>query len=127
MADLNSWAFSGCLSKDAVVKDVNGKKLVEMSVAQNNGFGDYKYTNWITVKWWGERAAKAAQYFTKGTLVTGAGAIKPDTYTGNDGVQHTNLVVTVSDLQKLRNAKDQTNQTTGSSESIEDMPEDIPY
>lgn len=121
MADLNNWAFTGCLSRDAVVKDVNDKKLVEMSVAQNNGFGDYKYTNWITVKWWGERAAKAAQYFTKGTLVTGAGAVKLDTYTGGDGVQHTNLMITVNDLQKLRNAKD-SNDAEPSTEEPEGDP-----
>ena len=96
-----------------------------MSVAQNNGYGDYKYTNWITVKWWGERAAKAAQYFTKGSLITAAGALKPDTYTGTDGVQHTNLTVTVTDIQKLRNAKDAAGTTE--SESISDMPDDIPY
>ena len=125
MSDLNNWAFTGCLSRDASVKDVNGKKLVEMSVAQNNGYGDYKYTNWITVKWWGERAAKAAQYFTKGSLVAAAGALKPDTYTGTDGVQHTNLTVTVTDIQKLRNAKDAAGTTE--SESISDMPDDIPY
>jgi len=127
MADLNNWAFTGCLSRDAVVKDVGGKKLVEMSVAQNNGYGDYKYTNWITVKWWGERAAKAAAAFTKGTLVAGSGELKPDTYTGNDGVMHTNLSVTVFGLQKLRNPKDTSTESTGASESIEDMPEDIPY
>lgn len=125
MADLNNWNFTGCLSRDAAVKDVNGKKLVEMSVAQNNGYGDYKYTNWITVKWWGDRAVKAATAFTKGTLVAGCGELKPDTYTGSGGVVHTNLAVTVFGLQKLRNPKDAAGTTE--SESLSEMPDDIPY
>lgn len=105
MADLNNFAFTGRLSKDAETKNINGKTLVEMDVANNTGYGDYKKTTWLKVKWWGDRAANAAPIFTKGALVTGAGQMTTDTYTGRDNKEHTNIVVTVMGLDVLSKPK----------------------
>lgn len=101
MADLSSYSFTGRVVREPEIKQVNGKNLVEIDVANNVGFGDYKYTNWLKVKWWGDRAVNAAPIFTKGTLVTGEGTLKLDTWKGKDDVEHTNIIVTVSGLDVL--------------------------
>lgn len=106
MADLSNLSFTGCCTKDAEVKNVNGKTLVEISVANNVGIGQYAKTNWLKVKWWGDRAANAAPIFKKGCLVAGNGELSLDEYTGKDGINHANLAVNVMGLQLLRKPKD---------------------
>lgn len=123
MADLSSYSFTGRLTKDAQVKNINNKTLVEMDVANNIGYGDYKKTNWLKVKWWGDRAANSAPIFTRGAQVTATGELTTDTYTGRDGLEHTNIVITVFGVQLLSKPK------ADKSESSEDsdFPEDIPF
>lgn len=119
MADLNSFAFTGRLTKDAQVKNINGKTLVEMDVANNVGYGDYKKTIWLKIKWWGDRAANAAPIFTKGALVAGAGQMVPDTYTGKDGLEHTNITVTVNGLDVQSKPKTDSDSAESSAEAEE--------
>lgn len=116
MADLSNYSFTGCLSKDATVKTINGKSLVEFDVANNVGFGQYAKTNWLKVKWWGDRAVNAAPIFKKGCLVTGNGELTLNEYEGRDG-RHANIEVTVFGLNLLRKPK-------GSSVSADAEPEE---
>ena len=97
MADLNSFSFTGRLTRDAAVKNINGKTLVELSVANNIGYGDYKKTNWLKVKWWGDRASNA--------LVTSSGELSTESYENKEGKTVTELVVTVFGMQLLSKPK----------------------
>lgn len=106
MADLNSFAFTGRLTKDAQIKNVNGKTLMELDVANNIGYGDYAKTNWLKVKMWGERANNIAPIFKKGALVTGQGELSTNEWTSsNTGEKHVDLVITVMNIQLLASKK----------------------
>lgn len=105
MADLNSFSFTGRLTRDAAVKNINGKTLVELSVANNIGYGDYKKTNWLKVKWWGDRANNAAPIFTKGALVTSSGELSTESYENKEGKTIIELVVTVFGMRLLSKPK----------------------
>lgn len=106
MADLNSFAFTGRLTKDAAIKNVNGKTLMELDVANNVGYGDYAKTNWLKVKMWGDRCNNVAPIFKKGSLVTGQGELSTNEWTNNNtGEKHVDLVVTVMNVQLLASKK----------------------
>lgn len=109
MADLNSFAFTGRLTKDAQIKNVNGKTLMELDVANNIGYGDYAKTNWLKVKMWGDRANNIAPIFKKGSLVTGCGELSTNEWTSNNtGEKHVDIVVTIMNVQLLASKKSDT-------------------
>lgn len=58
----------GTLGKDAEVKDLNGKKVINFSVAVNQGYGENKTTLWVDCAKWGEKTG-IAEYLKKGTKV----------------------------------------------------------
>lgn len=106
MADLNSFAFTGRLTKDAQIKTVNGKTLMELNVANNIGYGDYAKTNWLKVKMWGERANNIASIFKKGSLVTGQGELSTNEWiSSNTDEKHVDIVITVINIQLLASKK----------------------
>lgn len=107
MSDLSSYAFTGRLTKDAEFKTLaSGKKLLQMNVANNIGYGDFAKTNWLTVKMWGDKGANLAQHLTKGTVITAAGELSTDDWTDSNGTVHTQIVVTVFSVQMIGGKKD---------------------
>ena len=58
----------GTLGKDAEVKSLNGKNVINFSVAVNQGYGDNKTTLWVDCAKWGEKTG-IAEYLKKGTKV----------------------------------------------------------
>lgn len=107
MADINSFSFTGRLGADAKINTTpNGKTVMELSVANGTGFGDYKKTNWLKVRQWGDRAANIAPIFKKGALVGGTGEVSIEEWTGQDGAKHTSLCVTCMSVQLLHSKKE---------------------
>ena len=119
MADINNFTFTGRLGSDAIYKTLaSGKGLLECSVANNTGFGDYAKTNWLKVKMWGDRGSKVAQFLKKGSLIGGAGEVTQETWTGKDGVEHTDLIVTCMNVQILAGAKADKSEPEPSDEAV---------
>ena len=107
MADINSFSFTGRLGADAAVKTTpNGKTCLEMSVAINSGYGDYKKTLWAKVKQWGERGNNIVDIFKKGSLIGGTGELSLNVWTGKDGTEHTDIIITCMSIQILSSKKD---------------------
>lgn len=99
MSDMNVMCISGRLTKDAEFKTVgSGKQLLVLDVAVNTGFGDKKQVLYIKVNMWGERGEKIVQYLTKGTLVAVSGQLSMNTWTGKDGDQRSDLVLTTYNI-----------------------------
>jgi len=105
MADLSSYSFTGRCTKDAQIKNVNGKTLMEVDVANNIGYGDYAKTNWLKVKMWGDRCNNIVDIFKKGSLITASGELSTNEWTSQTGEKHVDLVVTVNNLQILASKK----------------------
>lgn len=104
--DINNCTFTGRLGADAVVKTIpNGKSIMEMSVAVNSGYGDYKKTLWIKAKQFGDRVNNIVGIFKKGALVGFSGKLDTDEWTGKDDKQHFDIVIKCQAIQVLYSKK----------------------
>ena len=97
----------GYVGQDAVIKVINGKQVINFSVAHTESFykpingEDMKHekTTWISCDFWTE-SNKVAQYIKKGTMVyvTGSPSVKAYQKAPNELDVHFNLMVTRLEL-----------------------------
>jgi single-strand DNA-binding protein len=95
----------GHLGKDCVVNNVNGKNVINFSVAHAEKFKDAQgvqrdKTIWVECAYWTDRTA-VAPYLKKGTLVFTEGQPDIRSYTTKDGAQGSSLTLRVSSVQLL--------------------------
>jgi single-strand DNA-binding protein len=95
----------GNLGKDCVVNNVNGKNVINFSVAHTEKFKDAQgqqkdKTLWVECAYWTDRTA-VAPYLKKGTQVYAEGTPDIRTYTTADGRQGTSLSLRISSVQLL--------------------------
>lgn len=79
----------GHLGRDANVNTVNGKSVINFSVAHTESYKDaqgvkHDVTTWVSCSFWVERTALAA-YLTKGTMVYVEGIPSANSYTNQQG------------------------------------------
>lgn len=108
----------GHLGKDANVKDVNGKTVINFSVAHTESFKNnegvkIEKTLWVECAHWSDRTA-IAQYLKKGTQVFVEGLPSIDTYTNTEGKAVAKLKLRVAQIQLLgsSNKTEQHNEQT---------------
>jgi single-strand DNA-binding protein len=83
---VNKIIVTGALGRDAELKSLpSGKNVLEFSIAVNSGFGDSKKTYWWRAKLFGDRSAKLAEYFVKGTKLLVEGVPELREYEAKDG------------------------------------------
>jgi single-strand DNA-binding protein len=104
----------GRLGQDAVVNTVNGKTVINFSMAYSEKFKnqqgeDVDKTTWVSCAYWTERTA-VATYLKKGTLIYMEGKPEAKTYL-NDKTKETvaQLHARVTSLQLLSSNKDENN------------------
>jgi len=95
----------GNLGKDCIVKEVNGKNVINFSVAHTERFKDSQgnqkeRTTWVECAYWTDRTA-VAQYLTKGRTVYAEGAPEADAYTNKEGQAAATLRMRVQTVQLL--------------------------
>jgi len=115
----------GNLGKDANVKEVNGKKVINFSVAHTEKFKnangeDISKTTWVECAYWNDKIAVAA-YLKQGTLVYVEGLPEADAYL-KDGAAKATLRLRVGNIQLLGGNKPTASNNTynGSSNSAND-------
>ena len=83
--------FSGVctVGRDAEVRSLpSGQSVLNVTVANNIGFGDKQQTVWIRVILWGKRAeGQLKDYLKKGQQVFISGELTTSEYQKNDGTQ----------------------------------------
>lgn len=99
----------GHLGKDCVVNDVNGKKVINFSVAHTEKFKDAQgqqkeRTLWVEAAYWTEKTG-IAQYLVKGQQVYVDGQPDVRMYTTKDGKQGASLILRVSQIQLVGGTK----------------------
>ena len=103
----NVFSFTGTVGRDAEVKSTpSGQTVLNVTVANNIGFGERQQTLWIRVALWGKRAeGQLAQYLKKGQQVFVSGELTQRDYQANDGSTKSALELTanVIDLVGKRN------------------------
>jgi single-strand DNA-binding protein len=95
----------GRLGKDCVVNTVNGKNVINFSVAHSEKFKDNQgnmqdKTIWVDCSYWTDRTA-IAQYLVKGTQVYAEGQPEVRSYPKNDGTTGVSLTLRVREVQLL--------------------------
>ena len=110
----------GNLGKDCIVKEVNGKNVINFSVAHTERYKDSQgnqkeRTTWVECAYWTDRTA-VAQYLTKGRTVYAEGAPEADAYTNKEGQAAATLRMRVQTVQLLGggNTSDNANANSGS-------------
>lgn len=92
---------TGRLGKDCETREMqNGTKVVSFSVADDVGYGEKKRTQWIKCSYFGDRAAKLAQYLTKGSLIEVTGSASTEAWVKKaDNSPQATLTVNVMDVR----------------------------
>lgn len=95
----------GNLGKDCIVKEVNGKHVINFSVAHSEKFKDSQgnpkeRTTWVECAYWTDRTA-LSQYLTKGKTVYAEGTPEADAYTNKEGQAAATLRMRVQNIQLL--------------------------
>ena len=95
----------GNLGKDALVNNVNGKNVINFTVAHTERYKDAQgnqkdKTTWVDCAYWTDRTA-VAPYLKKGTQVYVEGQPDVRSYTTQDGRQGTTLTLRVASVQLL--------------------------
>ena len=100
----------GNLGKDCVVNTVNGKNVINFTVAHTEKFRDSQGTNqerttWVDCAYWTDKTA-ISPYLTKGKQVFVEGNPEVKTFTRQDGTPGASLALRVRDIQLLGGRSD---------------------
>lgn len=95
----------GHLGKDCNINSVNGKNVINFSVAHSEKYKDQSgnevnKTTWVNCAYWVERTT-IAQYLKKGTMVFVEGQPEVHTYRATDGQYRSDLKCRVINIQLL--------------------------
>jgi single-strand DNA-binding protein len=118
----------GNLGKDALVNNVNGKNVINFTVAHTERFKDAQgnqkdRTTWVDCAYWTDRTA-VAPYLKKGTQVFVEGQPDVRTYTTQDGRQGASLTLRVISVQLLgsKNSDGSSNSNESGNSSYQSAP-----
>lgn len=100
----------GRLGKDCTVNTVNGKNVMNFTVAHTEKYKDsqgnlQEKTIWVDCAYWNDRTA-VAQYLTKGTQVFVEGQPEARSFQRNDGTPGASLSLRVREVQLLGSRAD---------------------
>lgn len=100
----------GHLGKDCIVKEVNGRNVINFSVAHSEKYKDStgalkERTTWVECAYWTDRTA-IAPYLKKGQLVFAEGSPDADGYLNKDNQPSATLRMRVRDIQLLGGRSD---------------------
>ena len=116
----------GTLGKDATINDVQGKKVINFSVAINQGYGDNKTTLWVDVAKWGDKTT-VAEYLKKGTKVAVSGEPSLRTWE-KDGKHGASITLRANEVELLGSKSDNQQQDTAPQQAaVVDPMDDLPF
>ena len=100
----------GHLGKDCVVNTVNGKNVINFTVAHSEKYKDsqgvlHEKTIWVDCAYWTDRTA-VAPYLQKGTQVYVEGQPEARSFQRNDGTPGSSLSLRVREVQLLGSKND---------------------
>jgi single-strand DNA-binding protein len=99
----------GYLGNNAVVNNVNGKRVINFSVASTkfikgeNESNNKEITTWISCNFWSE-TSKVDEHLKKGSMVYVDGEMTAKPYQDKNQIWDVHINLTVKDLQLLKKA-----------------------
>jgi single-strand DNA-binding protein len=108
----NTFSFVGTVTRDAEVRFLpSGQAVLNVNVANNQGFGDKQTAMFINCAVWGKRAeGQLKDYLKKGQSVFISGELSQREYKANDGTTKTAIELNANILD-LVGGKRETGQT----------------
>ncbi|MEP7108900.1 MAG: single-stranded DNA-binding protein [Ferruginibacter sp.] len=99
----------GNLGKDCIVKEVNGKNVINFSVVHSERYKDSQgvqkeRATWVECAYWSDRTA-IAPYLTKGQMIYAEGYPEADAYMNKDNQAAATLRMRVQNIQLLGSSK----------------------
>lgn len=128
----------GNLGKDCVVREVNGKNVINFNVAHTEKYKDsqgnqQEKTTWVECSYWTDRPA-VAPYLTKGKTVYVEGAPEVNVYSNKEGQPAGSLRMRVLSLQLIGGGSGASSTPSGSvssampvSSEITEASDDLPF
>jgi single-strand DNA-binding protein len=132
----------GNLGRDCVVNTVNGKTVINFTVAHTEKYRDsqgnnQEKTTWVDCAYWTDRTA-VAPYLLKGQQVYAEGTPEVRTFQRNDGTAGASLSMRVREVQLLGGRRNEGggggsqdynsgNTRQESPAAIEDVSDDLPF
>lgn len=123
----------GNLGKDCIVNNVNGKNVMNFTVAHTEKYKDStgaqkEKTIWVDCAYWNDRTA-ISPYLKKGTQVYVEGTPEVRTYTTQDGKSGASMSLRVQSIQLLgtRNADSSAVSSGAVAQSAGEGPDDLPF
>jgi len=132
----------GRLGKDCVVNTVNGKSVINFTLAHSEKFKDaqgvlQEKTIWVDCAYWTDRTA-VAPYLTKGTQVYVDGSPEAKAFQRNDGTPGSTLTLRVREVQLLGSKNENSgvsalqsqpasNSSVPSSSEVSEPVDDLPF
>lgn len=121
----------GHLGKDAEVKSINGKTVINFSVAHTEKYKDRdgnptSKTTWVECAQWTEKTG-VAPYLKKGASVYAEGTPEVRTFEKGDGSTGTSLTLRVASIQLLGGGKQDGGQPAAQDSINSDAPDDLPF
>lgn len=134
----------GHLGRDCNVNVVNGKSVMNITVAHSEKYKDSNgamvdKTLWVDCSYWSDKTG-IAPYLKKGTQVHVEGVPDIRTYTRNDGSFAASMILRVHSIQLLGSNNNTNNAAPGQQQSnaadtgnpyanntVSDTPDDLPF
>ncbi len=129
------------LGKDCVVNTVNGKNVINFTVAHTEKYKDsqgnnQEKTTWVDCAYWSDRTG-LAPYLTKGKQVFVEGTPEVRSFTRNDGTAGASLSLRVREVQLLGGRNEPANVSNDSQmpsrqdaptpAGMDDVADDLPF
>jgi len=116
----------GNLGKDCVVNTVNGKNVINFTVAHTEKYRDsqgnnQEKTTWVDCAYWTDKTA-ISPYLTKGKQVFVEGTPEARSFQRNDGTPGSSLSLRVRDIQLLGGRRDNGGMASSASAPASSVP-----
>ena len=125
---MNKFIVTGNITKDAELRyTANDKAYSKFSIANNEGYGDNKKTNFFNCTLWGKSAENLNRFLTKGQKVLITGKIELGKYTDKEGVERKIIDINVDSfggVELLGNKSQQESGTNNDTSNSNDLPID---
>ena len=126
---MNRVILSGNLTKDAELRyTANDKAYSKFSIANNEGYGDNKKTNFFNCTLWGKSAENISRFLTKGQKVLITGKVEINDYKDKEGIERKIIDINVDSfggVELLGNKAQQESRTNNDTSNNSDLLIDI--
>ena len=125
---MNKFIVTGNITKDAELRyTANDKAYSKFCIANNEGYGDNKKTNFFNCTLWGKSAENISRFLTKGQKVLITGKVEINDYKDKEGVERKIIDINVDSfggVELLGNKAQQESGTNNDTSNNSDSPID---